>query len=143
MANGTGDGSKIIKRRTKHSQSSEPPAKQPRSNFVSQDVNQTNTLSNEWHSNAGMITRVLMKNFMCHGELDYRPKERLNFLHGANGSGKVISCIMFIMKSAGLLHIVVIYQYLKQTFVILERCSVCNCFCPWRYCSYEQSRFCK
>ena len=99
MANGTGEGSKIIKRRTKHSQSSEPPAKQPRSSYVSQNVNQTKPVSNEWHSNAGMITRVLMKNFMCHGELDYRPKERLNFLHGANGSG----CLVGLAgKSAGM-----------------------------------------
>ena len=42
-----------------------------------------------WDCYPGMIMRVKMKNFMCHAELDYRPTERLNFLHGANGSGKV------------------------------------------------------
>ena len=84
--------SKVIKRRTKHTQSNESPSKRPRQCFESQNGNnyQQNDTSNEWHSNAGMITRVWMKNFMCHGELDYRPTERLNFLHGANGSGKVI-----------------------------------------------------
>ena len=42
-----------------------------------------------WTKFPGIITRVYMKNFMCHAQLDYRPTERLNFLHGANGSGKV------------------------------------------------------
>ena len=79
----------MIKRRTKPSQSTESPAKRPRNFFESQNDNHDQT-QNAWHSNAGMITRVLMKNFMCHGELDYRPTERLNFLHGANGSGKVL-----------------------------------------------------
>ena len=74
----------MIKRRTKSSQS-ESAAKRPK--YDNEVLN--GTLGGEWHSNAGMITRVLLKNFMCHGELDYRPTERLNFLHGANGSGKV------------------------------------------------------
>ena len=47
--------------------------------------------SESWHKYPGMITRVHMKDFMCHAELNYQPTERLNFLHGANGSGKVRS----------------------------------------------------
>ena len=76
----------MIKRRTKSSQA-ESATKRPK--YDHEVFN--GTLNGKWHSNAGMITRVLLKNFMCHGELDYRPTERLNFLHGANGSGKVMS----------------------------------------------------
>ena len=83
--------SKVIKRRTTVSQLNEPEAKKQKQYLDSQNGNSLNQngTSIEWHSNAGMITRVFMKNFMCHGELDYRPTERLNFVHGANGSGKV------------------------------------------------------
>ena len=74
----------MIKRRTKSSHS-EIIGKRPKYDEVLHGH-----LNKQWHSNAGMITRVLLKNFMCHGELDYRPTERLNFLHGSNGSGKVL-----------------------------------------------------
>ena len=74
----------MIKRRTKSSHS-ETTGKRPKYEEVL-----NGDLNTQWHSNAGMITRVLLKNFMCHGELDYRPTERLNFLHGSNGSGKVL-----------------------------------------------------
>ena len=74
----------MIKRRTKSSQQ-DSTVKRPKYDEL---VNEA--LNVKWNSNAGMITRVLLKNFMCHGELDYRPTERLNFLHGSNGSGKVI-----------------------------------------------------
>ena len=76
----------MIKRRTKTSHL-ETAGKRPK---YDEDLN--GGLGLQWHSNAGMITRVLLKNFMCHGELDYRPTERLNFLHGSNGSGKVCFC---------------------------------------------------
>ena len=76
----------MIKRRTKASHHLETSGKRPK---YDEDLN--DGLNLQWHSNAGMITRVLLKNFMCHGELDYRPTERLNFLHGSNGSGKVSS----------------------------------------------------
>lgn len=74
----------MIKRRTKSSQQEYTAKRLKYDEFVNGDLNV------KWNSNAGMITRVLLKNFMCHGELDYRPTERLNFLHGSNGSGKVM-----------------------------------------------------
>ena len=78
----------MIKRRTKSSHS-EITGKRPKYDEVLNE-----NLKPQWYSNAGMITRVLLKNFMCHGELDYRPTERLNFLHGSNGSGKVCFYIL-------------------------------------------------
>ena len=78
----------MIKRRAKPYLTTESPAKRLRNNFESHN-NGHDFQPIEWHSTAGLIKRVLLKNFMCHGELDYRPTERLNFLHGANGSGKV------------------------------------------------------
>ena len=82
-----------IKKRFRTSPLNDVTAKRAKNNISSEngyDVNLNDTITQrKWHSSVGMITRVLMKNFMCHGELDYRPTERLNFLHGANGSGKV------------------------------------------------------
>ena len=90
---GASDRSQIIKR-TKLVQPTEEPTGK-RSRLVLEPQNEFEG----WQSNAGMVTRVWMKNFMCHGELDYRPTERLNFLHGANGSGKsaVLSAIVFAL----------------------------------------------
>ena len=84
----------MIKRRVKPHLTTESPAKRPRNHFESHNGDDFQTL--EWHSTAGMITRVFLKNFMCHGELDYRPTERLNFLHGANGSGKVLYLLVYL-----------------------------------------------
>ena len=83
----------MIKRRAKPHLTNESPAKRPRNHVELHNGHEFQ--SPEWHSTAGMITRVLLKNFMCHGELDYRPTERLNFLHGANGSGKVLFKLSF------------------------------------------------
>ncbi|XP_014205364.1 structural maintenance of chromosomes protein 6 [Copidosoma floridanum] len=37
---------------------------------------------------AGKITRVFMKNFMCHDAMEVNFNQRVNFIVGANGSGK-------------------------------------------------------
>ena len=53
--------------------------------------------NSEWESTAGTILRVELRNFMCHQHLVYEPNQRLNFLSGANGSGKsaVLAAILF------------------------------------------------
>jgi chromosome segregation ATPase len=92
----------FFKRRVKPGQSEESIAKKPRNDPGSSDnyvITNGSSVRGMWESSAGMIIRVLMKNFMCHGQLDYRPTERLNFLHGVNGSGKsaVLSAIVFAL----------------------------------------------
>ena len=46
--------------------------------------------------------KVRLKNFMNHAEYEYRPTERLNFINGANGSGKsaVLTAIVFGLGKA-------------------------------------------
>ena len=44
--------------------------------------------SMDWNETAGTIMHVKMKDFMCHYSMNYEPNPRLNFLIGANGSGK-------------------------------------------------------
>ncbi len=39
-------------------------------------------------SNAGIITRIFVENFMCHRKFDIKLNKHLNFITGRNGSGK-------------------------------------------------------
>lgn len=38
-----------------------------------------------WLRIAGVVEYVKLKNFMCHAEYKFSPKDRLNFLSGVNG----------------------------------------------------------
>jgi len=48
------------------------------------------TFSHQTESSAGVgiIERVFLENFMCHNALTWEPNHRVNFVTGANGSGK-------------------------------------------------------
>lgn len=54
---------------------------------------------NGWQNLDGMILSVYLKNFMCHQEFRYAPTNCLNFLSGANGSGKsaLMTAIVFAL----------------------------------------------
>ena len=39
-------------------------------------------------SACGIIKRISLNNFMCHGEFEWNPNKNVNFVTGANGSGK-------------------------------------------------------
>ena len=36
----------------------------------------------------GIIQKICLRNFMCHSEFDWEPNKNVNFVTGANGSGK-------------------------------------------------------
>ena len=50
-----------------------------------------------WRHPTGRIEYVKMQNFMCHAHFVYKPTGRINFLSGANGSGKsaILAALLF------------------------------------------------
>ena len=54
-------------------------------------------LNDGWRHPAGRIEYVKMQNFMCHAHFVYKPTGRINFLSGANGSGKsaILAALLF------------------------------------------------
>lgn len=47
-----------------------------------------NPRSTNDNSVSGIIQRIKLEHFMCHGELDWEPNKNVNFVTGVNGSGK-------------------------------------------------------
>jgi len=47
-----------------------------------------NPRSSNDNSVSGIIQRIKLEHFMCHGELDWEPNKNVNFVTGVNGSGK-------------------------------------------------------
>jgi hypothetical protein len=43
-----------------------------------------------WNLQSGCLMRIVLRNFLCHHELVYVPHERINFISGLNGSGKLV-----------------------------------------------------
>ena len=39
-------------------------------------------------SACGIIKRIILNNFMCHADFEWTPNRNVNFVTGANGSGK-------------------------------------------------------
>ena len=54
------------------------------------------------NSACGIIQKVSLANFMCHGSFEWSPNRNVNFVTGANGSGKSSilqgMCIIFDMQ---------------------------------------------
>ena len=67
-----------------------------------------------WRHPTGRIEYVKMHNFMCHAQFVYKPTGRINFLSGANGSGK--SAIL----AALLVNIPKKFKNVKVNFVVLS-----------------------
>ena len=81
----------MVKRKKKLSSSqNDPEAKRQ----LSEEPNKS-----EWTTDAGLIIKVKLTNFMCHQNFEYSPIDKLNFLSGANGSGKsaILTAIVFAL----------------------------------------------
>lgn len=88
-------GPKPIKRVRRSESVAGPSQKQVRRDLAGEE----DAILKPWSRQPGMILKVHLKNFMCHQEYVYSPNQCLNFLSGANGSGKsaVMTAIVFAL----------------------------------------------
>ena len=74
------------KRRRGEEESSEE--EEGRGYYTSDGARKRRAGPGELEGDVGVIERVHLENFMCHGEFHWTPNSRVNFVTGANGSGK-------------------------------------------------------
>ncbi|MCL7045553.1 hypothetical protein MKW94_011082 [Papaver nudicaule] len=73
--------------------------------------------SHEPRSSAGIITKIHVENFMCHGHMDIQLGDAVNFITGQNGSGKsailTALCVAFGQRAKGTQRAAVLKDFIK------------------------------